>query len=80
MANDYIHDRGFAALDVLDGIAAAHGGGTSIAQVALAWIMAQPEITSAVASATSPEQVRELMGALEVRLTPEQIAALDAVA
>ena len=80
VADDYIHDEGFAALDVLDGIAAAHGGDTSIAQVALAWIMAQPEVTSAVASATSPEQVRELMGALEVRLTPAQVAALDAVA
>lgn len=80
VANDYVNDRGFAALDVVDAVAGAHGEGTSQAQVALAWIMAQPGITSALASATSPDQVRELLGALELRLSAEEIAALDAAA
>jgi len=80
VASSYVNDRGFAALDVVDAVAAAHGDGTSQAQVALAWIMAQPDITSAVASATSPAQVRELLGALDLRLTTSELAALDAVA
>ena len=80
MASSYVNDRGFAALDVVDAVAAAHGDETSQAQVALAWIMAQPDITSAVASATTPEQVRELLGALDLRLSAEELAALDAAA
>jgi aryl-alcohol dehydrogenase-like predicted oxidoreductase len=79
VAKDYVGDRGFAALEVLDGVAAAHGERTTIAQVALAWIMAQPGITSAVASATTTAQVEDLLGALELRLTDEEIAALDAL-
>ena len=80
VARSYINDRGFAALDVVDAVAAAHGEETSPAQVALAWIMAQPDITSAVASATSPDQVRELLGALDLRLSADEITALDALA
>ena len=80
VANDYLNDRGFAALAALDEVAAAHGEGTTTAQVALAWIMAQPGLTSAVASATSPAQVQELLGAVALRLSAPELAALDALA
>lgn len=76
----YADERGFAALDVLDDVAAAHGEGTTPGQVALAWIMARPGLTSAVASATSTAQVAELLGALELRLSDDEMARLDAVA
>jgi len=79
VANDYLNDRGFAALAALDEVAAAHGEGTTTAQVALAWIMAQPGFTSAVASATSPGQVQELLGAVALRLSAPELAALDAL-
>ena len=72
----YMNDRGFAVLDAAEQVAKAHGA--TIAQVALAWQMARPGITAPIASATSPEQVRELLGAADVQLTPEDIAALDA--
>ena len=75
----YADDRGYAALEVVDAVAAAHDG-ASPAQVALAWIMAQPGLTSAVASATSTAQVAELLGALELRLSDDETARLDAVA
>ena len=75
----YADDRGYAALEVVDAVAAAHDG-ASPAQVALAWIMAQPGLTSAVASATSTAQVAELLGALELRLSEDETARLDAVA
>ncbi len=80
VASDYLDERGFAALGALDAVAAAHGDGATPAQVALAWIMAQPGLTSAVASATSVEQVGELMGAVSMRLSGDEIAALDAAA
>jgi len=50
-----------------------------VSQVALAWIMARPGITAAIASATSVEQVRELLGAVDVQLSAEEVGALDRV-
>ncbi len=57
--------------------AAAEAGATQ-AQVALAWLLAKPEIPSVIASATSTAQLDELMRAPEIELSPEQLAALDA--
>jgi aryl-alcohol dehydrogenase-like predicted oxidoreductase len=51
--------------------------GATVAQVALAWQLHRPEVTTPIASATSPEQVRELVGAVAVRLQPEDMAALE---
>jgi aryl-alcohol dehydrogenase-like predicted oxidoreductase len=70
----YLNPRGFAILDALDEVAARHGARP--AQVALAWIMAQPGVTAPIASATSPEQVGELAGAMRLALSPDDLAAL----
>ena len=51
--------------------------GASPAQVALAWLMARPGVTAPIASATTPEQVRELTGAAGLRLSAAQLARLD---
>ena len=76
VAGTYLNERGFAILAAVDEVAGAHGA--SQAQVALAWVMARPSVTCAVASATSVEQVRELMGAIDLALSEEDIARLDA--
>ncbi len=73
----YMNDRGFAILDELDKVASQQKA--SVAQVALAWLMARPSITAPITSATTPEQVKELMGATELTLSPESIEALDRV-
>ena len=73
----YMNERGFRVLEQLDRIAAAHHA--TVAQVALAWIMARPSITSAIASATSVEQVRELLGSVDLQLTAEEIEALNRI-
>jgi aryl-alcohol dehydrogenase-like predicted oxidoreductase len=52
--------------------------GASLAQIALAWLMAKPAIAAPIASATSAAQVNDLMGALDITLSAEDIAALDA--
>jgi aryl-alcohol dehydrogenase-like predicted oxidoreductase len=70
----YFNDRGFAVLDALDEIAAAHQ--TSVAAVALAWLLAQPTVAAPVASATSPEQLAEVLAATELELSPEQLERL----
>jgi aryl-alcohol dehydrogenase-like predicted oxidoreductase len=73
----YMHERGFRVLETLDRVAASHSA--TVSQVALAWVMAQPGITSAIASATSVEQVHELLGAVEVSLREDDIQALNRV-
>jgi aryl-alcohol dehydrogenase-like predicted oxidoreductase len=71
----YHEGKGPAVLAALDAIAAEQGA--SPAQVALAWTAAQPGVTAPIASATSVDQVEELLGALEIRLSGDQIALLD---
>ena len=68
--------RGIAILDALDDVAAAHGA--TVAQVAVAWVLARPGVVSALASATSTRQVDDLLPAQGLTLTSEQIAALAA--
>ncbi len=63
-------------LEALDRVAAAHKA--TCAQVALAWIMARKGLTAPLASATTPEQLKELLGAVKLSLTPADIAELDA--
>jgi len=73
----YMNEKGFRVLEELDRIAAARH--VTLSQVALAWIMARPGITAAIASATSVEQVRELLGSVDVQLNAEEMGALDRV-
>jgi aryl-alcohol dehydrogenase-like predicted oxidoreductase len=72
----YLTARGLKILAALD--AAAETVGASQAQVALAWIMAHPAITAPLASATSVEQLNELMGAARLTLPADVVAALNA--
>jgi aryl-alcohol dehydrogenase-like predicted oxidoreductase len=72
----YMTGKGPAVLSALDDIAARHRA--TPAQVALAWIMAKPAIAAPIASATSVAQLTELMGALLLSLSADDVAALDA--
>jgi aryl-alcohol dehydrogenase-like predicted oxidoreductase len=63
-------------LAAMDAIAAETGA--SLAQIALAWLAAQPGVTAPIASATSIEQLDELLGFWDVTLTREQIDRLTA--
>lgn len=71
----YMNKNGFSVLEQIDHVAEAHHA--TDAQVALAWILAQPGITSAIASATSAEQVDEMLGSVNLQLSEEEMAALD---
>lgn len=71
----YMNEKGFKILEEIDRVAESHKATPS--QVALAWIMGRPGITSAIASATTVEQTRELLGAVELELGNEAITALD---
>ena len=47
------------------------------AQVAIAWLIAQPLITAPIASATTLIQLGEILKAPRIKLTPEDMTALD---
>lgn len=70
-----MNDRGMRILAALDQVCG--GKGVSQAQVALAWVMAQPGLTGPIASATSLEQLDELMGSARLALSPEDLAVLN---
>ncbi len=80
----YLNDRGFTILEALEKLGQARGignhpGGKSIAQMALAWQLSQPVITSPIIGANSIEQLNDSLGAVGLRLTGEEMKALDAV-
>ncbi len=71
----YLQGKGLVVLAALDAVAERHEA--TCAQIALAWIMSKPAMAGPIASATSVAQVNELMGALEIKLTPTDLAQLD---
>ena len=71
----YLNDFGLGVLAALDRVAAE--AEATPGQVALAWLAAQPGITAPIASATSVAQAEELVGAMRLTLSPEQVALLD---
>jgi aryl-alcohol dehydrogenase-like predicted oxidoreductase len=74
----YLEGNGPRVLAALDAVAAEAGEDVTPAQVALAWIAAQPGIAAPIASATSVEQIEELIGVLTLELTDAQLRRLDA--
>jgi aryl-alcohol dehydrogenase-like predicted oxidoreductase len=71
----YMTDRNFALVEKLDEIGRAHNA--TVTQVALAWMLAHPSITSPIIGANTVEQLSETMGALRVQLSDQEKAALD---
>ncbi|WP_350016188.1 aldo/keto reductase [Rhodanobacter sp. IGA1.0] len=71
----FLNPHGLQVLAALDAVAAAHHA--TPAQVALAWLIARPGLTAPIVSATSVEQLRELLGATELQLDGNEIARLD---
>ena len=70
----FLDGSGPAVLAVMDAIAAETGA--SLAQIALKWLAEQPAVTAPIASATSVAQVEELLGSMDLVLSPEQIERL----
>jgi len=73
----YLNEDGLRVIGALEEIAAERE--TAIATVALAWLLAKPTVTAPLASATSVEQLAELMAAPRLELTADEVARLDDV-
>jgi aryl-alcohol dehydrogenase (NADP+) len=74
-ARAYLEKGGAAVLDALDEIAAAHA--TTVAAVALAWLIAQPRVVAPIASARTTEQLEQILPAATVALTPAEVDRLS---
>jgi len=70
-------DRAFKAIDVMRGVAEAHG--VSIARIALAWLLHRPFVTSVIVGAKTVEQLDDNLAAANVQLTAGELARLEAV-
>ena len=70
-------DRVYNCIDAMRPIAQAHS--VSVAQVALAWLLHQPQVTSVIVGARRPEQLADNLAATNVTLSPDELAALDEV-
>jgi aryl-alcohol dehydrogenase-like predicted oxidoreductase len=72
----YLNERGYRILSALDDVAAKYR--VAPAQVALAWLMAQPSVTAPIASATSVTQLGELIAATRLALDLDAMGRLNA--
>ncbi len=72
---DYLEGKGMRVLAALDEVAVETGA--SLATIALAWLKTKGPVTAPIASATSLEQLKDLIAAMTLDLAPHQIDALD---
>jgi aryl-alcohol dehydrogenase-like predicted oxidoreductase len=71
----FLNDRGFRILQALDTVAGQHKA--TSAQIALAWLMARPSITAPIASATSVDQLNDLVKATQLELSQADLDQLN---
>jgi aryl-alcohol dehydrogenase-like predicted oxidoreductase len=69
--------RAYDCIDAMRPIANAKG--VSVAQVALAWLLHQPQVTSVIVGAKRPEQLADNLAAAQVKLTLDELRSLDEV-
>jgi aryl-alcohol dehydrogenase-like predicted oxidoreductase len=69
-------ERAWDCVDAMRGIAQAHG--VSVAQIALAWLLHQPAVTSVIIGAKRADQLADNIAATQVVLSADELAALDA--
>jgi aryl-alcohol dehydrogenase-like predicted oxidoreductase len=68
-------EKAFSIIDVMQTAAAAHGA--SVAQVALAWVLARDVVTSVIIGARKMTQLEDNLKAVELTLDPAELQALD---
>ena len=70
-------DRAHDCIDAMRPMAQAHG--VSVAQIALAWLLHQPQVTSVIVGAKRPEQLADNMAATQVALSAAELEQLDQI-
>jgi aryl-alcohol dehydrogenase-like predicted oxidoreductase len=73
----YDEDRLYDTIDVL--VQIASGRGVSAAQVALAWLLTRPTVSSVIVGARTDEQLADNLQAAELKLSADELGALERV-
>jgi aryl-alcohol dehydrogenase-like predicted oxidoreductase len=68
-------EQAFKLVERLRAIAAEHGA--SVAQIALAWLLGEPAVSSIILGATKRSQLDDNLGAVDLRLSAAELAVLD---
>jgi aryl-alcohol dehydrogenase-like predicted oxidoreductase len=68
-------ERAWDCIDAMRPIAEAHG--VSVAQIALAWLLHQPQVTSVIVGAKRPDQLADNLAATKVELSEAELARID---
>jgi aryl-alcohol dehydrogenase-like predicted oxidoreductase len=71
----YFTEANFALIDLLEARGKPHGA--SVAQMALAWLLQRPVMTSPIIGANNTAQLTDTLGSLDVHLTPEDVEVID---
>jgi aryl-alcohol dehydrogenase-like predicted oxidoreductase len=77
IADAFLTENTYAIVDQLDSIAKAHK--STVARVALAWVQAQPGVSSTIIGARRLAQLEDNLKALDVKLSAEEFSRLDAL-
>jgi 1-deoxyxylulose-5-phosphate synthase len=75
-AKGYFSERNFALIEKMDALGKQKGS-KSVSQIALAWMLSNPLITSPIIGPRSPEQLEDNLGAAGLRLTQDEINLLN---
>ncbi len=68
-------EQAYDIVDAMRPVAAAHGA--TVPQVALAWLLAQPAVSSIIIGARKPEQLDDKLKSVELALSPDELTALS---
>ncbi len=75
--DSYLNERTYTVVEALEAIARAHE--STVARVALAWVQAQPGVTSTIIGARRLSQLEDNVKGVDVKLTAEELGRLDAL-
>ena len=76
LKSEHLSAANLAHVRALDDMARSRG--QTLAQMAVAWVLRDPRVTSALIGASRPEQISELAGAMKrLDFSPEELAAID---
>lgn len=71
----FLTERNFKLIDLLEALGKPNHA--TVTQMALAWLLQRPAITAPIIGANSVEQIKDIIGSLEVKLTPEEVKEID---
>ena len=70
-----MNEQGLAAIDKLEEVGIAHNA--TVAQTAIAWLLANPTVSSAIIGANNADQLSDTMKGADIELSAEEKSALD---